>query len=110
MLLAPGWGHCVSPTVHYNVRSLTMPKQSSPAGFRGVFRTDDDARAVYSEAAGIGRAMPLAVAVPVDVDDLVTLVRWAAANQIPLIPRGSGSSMPGGAIGHGAVVDVSRWR
>jgi FAD/FMN-containing dehydrogenase len=87
-----------------------MPKQSSPANFRGVFRADDDARAVYSEAAGIGRAVPLAVAVPADVDDLVGLVRWAAANQIPLIPRGSGSSMPGGAIGHGVIVDLSRWR
>jgi hypothetical protein len=27
----------------------------SPPGFRGVFRSDDDARAVYAEAAGIAR-------------------------------------------------------
>jgi FAD/FMN-containing dehydrogenase len=81
-----------------------------PSAFRGTFRTDDDARAVYSEAAGIGRALPLGVAVPVDPDDLVVLVRWAAAETIPMIPRGSGSSMPGGAIGDGLIVDLSRWR
>jgi len=80
-----------------------------PAAFRGVFRTDDVALAVYSEAAGIARVPPRAIAVPVDVDDLSALVRWANEAGVPLIPRGSGSSMPGGAIGDGVVVDVSRW-
>src|SRR5437773_12018628 len=81
-----------------------------PPGFRGVFRTDDDARAVYSEAAGIGRAIPAGVAVPIDPDDVGTLVRWAHAEHRALIPRGSGSSMAGGAIGNGIVVDLSRLR
>ena len=83
---------------------------AAPAGFRGAFRVDDEARAVYSEAAGIGRMMPRAVAVPVDVDDLSLLARWAAETQTPLLPRGSGSSMPGGAIGDCVIVDLSRWR
>ena len=77
-------------------------------GFRGYFREDDLARAVYSEAAGIGRAIPSAVAVPVDADDVVVLVKWAAQTGTSLIPRGSGSSMAGGAIGAGVVVDLSR--
>src|SRR5215212_6618823 len=81
-----------------------------PAAFRGTFRTDEDALAVYSEAAGIMRIRPRAIAVPLDPDDLSTLARWAAAERVPLIPRGSGSSMPGGAIGDGVIVDVSRWR
>ena len=81
-----------------------------PAGFRGAFRADDDARAVYSESAGIGRAWPRAIAVPADVDDLSTLVVWANDTGTPLIPRGSGSSMPNGAIGDGVIVDLSRWR
>jgi FAD/FMN-containing dehydrogenase len=83
---------------------------SAPAGFRGAFRADDDARAVYSEAAGIERIWPLAVAVPLDETDLTTLVTWASATSMPLIPRGSGSSMSGGAIGDGVIVDLSRWR
>ncbi|HEY8831818.1 MAG TPA: FAD-binding oxidoreductase [Gemmatimonadaceae bacterium] len=80
----------------------------SPPGFRGTFREDDLARAVYSEAAGIARVIPTAVAVPVDADDVVTLVRWAAETRTSLIPRGSGSSMSGGAIGTGVIVDLSR--
>ncbi len=73
-----------------------------------MFRADDDARCVYAEAAGIQRIMPLAVAVPADGADVVTLVRWARDSGTPLVPRGSGSSMAGGAIGDGVVVDLSR--
>jgi len=87
-----------------------MTTLSAPTGFRGLFRVDDEARAVYSESAGIGQSIPRAVAVPVDPDDLVTLVKWAGEGRVPLIPRGSGSSMPNGAIGDGVIVDLSRWR
>ena len=83
---------------------------SPPPGYRGLFRTDEDARAVYSEAAGIARIMPRAVAVPWDEADVASLVRWARKNAMPLIPRGSGSSMGGGAIGDGVIVDLSRLR
>ena len=80
----------------------------TPPGFRGTFREDELARAIYSEAAGIARAIPTAVAVPVDAEDVISLVRWAAGTGTSLIPRGSGSSMSGGAIGNGVIVDLSR--
>jgi FAD/FMN-containing dehydrogenase len=79
-----------------------------PDGFRGVFRDDDSARAVYAEGAGIAQAMPAAVAVPVDADDVAALVRWAAGSGTALIARGSGSGMAGGAVGTGVIVDLSR--
>lgn len=79
-----------------------------PAGFRGIFTTDEIALSVYSEAAGISRIMPRAVAVPLDADDVQTLLRWSARERIPVIPRGSGSSMSGGAIGDGIILDLSR--
>jgi len=85
----------------------TVAALSRPDGFRGVFRDDIDARAAYSEAAGIGRIIPRAVAVPVDADDVVTLVLWAREQSLSLVPRGSGSSMQGGAIGPGVIVDLS---
>lgn len=89
-----------------------MPNASlqPPPEFRGLFRQDATARAVYSEAAGIGQIVPLGVAVPRDADDLATLVRWAARTGTALVPRGSGSSMASGAIGDGVIVDLSRLR
>ena len=85
-----------------------MAHSPSSAGFRGTFREDLPARAVYSEAAGIARILPRAVAVPADPEDASALVRWASETGTPLVPRGSGSSMSGGAIGEGVVVDLSR--
>lgn len=78
----------------------------APAGFRGTFREDAEACAVYAEAAGVGRLVPRAVAVPADADDLVTLVRWARTARVPLTARGAGSSMAGGALGDGVIVDL----
>ncbi|MCU0620073.1 MAG: FAD-binding oxidoreductase [Gemmatimonadales bacterium] len=74
---------------------------------RGEFRTDVRARAAYSEGAGIHRIVPAAVARPADVDDLAALVRWAATERVALVPRGAGSSMGGGSVGPGVVVDLT---
>jgi FAD/FMN-containing dehydrogenase len=93
-----------------NEQSIFERLPSPPPGYRGLFRTDTDARAVYSEAAGIARIVPRAVAVPADEADVASLVRWAQRNATPLIPRGSGSSMGGGALGDGVIVDLSRLR
>ena len=81
-----------------------------PTGFRGTFRDDELARAVYSEGAGIARVLPKAVAVPADADDVSALVIWARETKTPLIPRGSGSGMAGGAVGDGVIVDLSQLR
>ena len=81
-----------------------------PPDFRGVFRVDDEARAVYSESAGIMRVVPLAVAVPQDASAVQCLCTWATAHGVPLIARGSGSSMSGAAVGAGVVVDTHRLR
>jgi FAD/FMN-containing dehydrogenase len=78
-----------------------------PPAIRGLFRTDQRARAAYAEGAGIYRILPQAVCVPTDRDDLASLVHWAAAHGARLIPRGAGSGMGGGNVGDGVVVDLT---
>ncbi len=63
---------------------------------------------MYAEGAGIARQIPSAVAVPRDADDVVALAIWANRTRTPLVPRGSGSGMAGGAVGSGVIVDLSR--
>jgi FAD/FMN-containing dehydrogenase len=75
---------------------------------RGIYRTDPRARAAYAEGAGIYRIVPQAVALPADLPDLQTLVRWAAEHRVPLTPRGAGSGMGGGNVGAGVLVDLTR--
>jgi FAD/FMN-containing dehydrogenase len=69
--------------------------------------TDERIRAAYSEGAGIYRIVPAGVARPHGVEELQRLMRWAADTGTPLVPRGSGSGMPGGAVGRSVLVDLS---
>src|SRR4051794_24295479 len=79
-----------------------------PPDIKGVYRDDSRARAAYAEGAGIYRILPRAVCRPADQQDLVVLIRWAAARGVPLIPRGAGSAMGGGNVGDGVIVDLTR--
>jgi FAD/FMN-containing dehydrogenase len=79
-----------------------------PPAIRGIYRTDQRARAAYSEGAGIYRILPQAVCLPADLDDLRLAVCWAADHRVPLIPRGAGSAMGGGNVGDGVVLDLTR--
>jgi FAD/FMN-containing dehydrogenase len=79
-----------------------------PPAIRGLFRTDFRARSAYAEGAGIYRIVPLAVCVPAGRDDLASLMHWAAAHRVALVPRGAGSAMGGGNVGEGVVVDLTQ--
>lgn len=72
------------------------------------WRTDLPARAVYSEGAGIARVLPRAACVARSADEVPAIVREARERGVPLIPRGSGSGMPGGSVGDGVILDLSR--
>jgi FAD/FMN-containing dehydrogenase/Fe-S oxidoreductase len=75
---------------------------------KGELLCDDVTRILYSTDASIFQVQPLGVAVPQDEEDVQTLVRYAAENHVPLIPRGAGSGVAGESLGAGLVVDLSR--
>lgn len=78
----------------------------SPDHFRGLFHLREADRSPFAGASGILYALPDAVAVPADAEDVCTLVRWAADSGTPLVPRGAGTGMPGGNVGRGVLVDL----
>jgi FAD/FMN-containing dehydrogenase len=85
--------------------SVLLPADP-PRDFRGEWTVDEERRGAYAEHAGILRALPVAVAVPEDADDVAALTRWAAEHGIALVPRAAGTGMPGGNIGPGIAVDL----
>ncbi len=60
----------------------------------------------------IGNTLPDAVVQPESEAELVELVRWAAANNVPLTPRGKATSGYGGVlpVKKGMVVDFYRMK
>ncbi len=81
---------------------------SIPGGFRGELLDASEATAPWAGAAGPYRHRPRGVALPRDGEDVSHLVRWAGAEGVALVPRGGGTGMPGGNVGGGVVVDLSR--
>ena len=51
------------------------------------------------ETAYLKAGLPLAVALPTTTDEVAALVRLAAEHRIPIVPRGAGSGLSGGAAG-----------
>ncbi len=73
----------------------------------GDLHTDSVLRKLYATDASAYREIPLGVALPESEKDLKTIVRFAYANSIPLIPRAAGTSLAGQVVGNGLVVDIS---
>src|SRR5690349_10416534 len=76
--------------------------------FAGDLRVDSASKALYSTDASIYQIEPLGVAIPKTQDDLQATVELAAKYRVPILPRGSGSSLGGQAIGEALILDCSR--
>ena len=79
-----------------------------PDLLEGEIRTDAVTTALYSTDASLYEIEPTAVALPQSTADVEILAAWASDNNVPLIPRGAGTGLAGGALGSGIVVDFSR--
>ncbi len=71
-------------------------------------RTDDYSRVLYSTDASIYQVEPYAVLLPRTLEDVHAAVEVAAAHQLPLLARASGSSLAGQAVNEALVIDMSR--
>ena len=75
----------------------------------GDLRTDAITRTLYSTDASIYQITPRGVFIPQNQDDLHAAVELASKYQIPILPRGSGSSLAGQAVGDALILDFSRY-
>jgi FAD/FMN-containing dehydrogenase/Fe-S oxidoreductase len=76
---------------------------------RGDVEFDDITRYLYATDAGLNQVLPLGVVSPRDTDDVVRLVGYCAERGLPLVARGMGSGLAGGAVGAGIQVDFTRY-
>ena len=77
--------------------------------FIGDIRLDLASRILYSTDASMYQIEPQGVAFPKNQEDLHAAVELAAKYKIPILPRGSGTSLAGQAIGDSLILDCSRW-
>jgi glycolate oxidase subunit GlcD len=59
----------------------------------------------YEIDAGMDRGVPDAVAFPRSAADVAAIVHWAGANGVPIVARGAGTGLSGGAVAaHGGLI------
>ncbi|MDQ1654436.1 MAG: hypothetical protein QOI35_3636 [Cryptosporangiaceae bacterium] len=79
------------------------------ANMRGDVGFGTAARALYAADASNYRHVPLGVVQPRTAADAAAAVAICRDHQVPVTPRGGGTSVAGNAIGEGVVLDTSRY-
>lgn len=79
------------------------------AQVKGEVRFDKTTRMLYSTDASLYQIQPVGVVIPKDADDVQATVEIAARHHVPVLPRGSGSSLAGQAIGAAIIIDFSKY-
>ena len=65
---------------------------------------DDLTRQMYATDASVYQVTPLGVAYPRDARETSEVMAACAAADIPMIPRGAGSGLAGGALGEALIL------
>jgi glycolate oxidase len=68
---------------------------------------EEDTRPYECDGLTIYRQLPMVVALPETEEQLVGIVRVCAQRQVPIVPRGAGTGLSGGALPHGRGVLLS---
>ena len=78
--------------------------------FPGQLLTHPVDMLTYEMDAAIDRGVPEGVLFPESVEDVVKVVRWAARAGVPLVARGAGTGLSGGAVAEhgGLIIEFSR--
>ena len=74
------------------------------AAIDGAVQFDEYAQLLYATDGSIYQARPAGVVHPTGLEDVQATVEVATAHEVPLLPRGAGSSLAGQAVGPGCVV------
>ena len=95
--------------------SRTRPPSDSPTATRlrseleGEVLFDSFSRGLYSTDASIYQIEPVGVVIPKTTTDVFRALEIAKEADLPVTPRGAGTSQSGQAIGEGLVMDTSKY-
>ena len=88
--------------------SETLEQQLSNT-LAGEVRFDLYSKALYSTDASLYQIQPIGVVIPKDSQDVIKTVQIAAHRNVPVLPRGGGTSLAGQSVGEAIVLDMSKY-
>ncbi len=93
----------------YEVEKLDQLAASLQKRVDGDVRFDQYTKMLYSTDASVFQIMPLGVVLPRNEGDVQCVLEHAVEFDVPVLPRGGGSSLAGQAVGAALVMDFSRY-
>ncbi|HMW37844.1 MAG: FAD-binding protein [Saprospiraceae bacterium] len=75
----------------------------------GDLNWSDLYKGLYSTDASNYQIKPLAFAAPRDAGDVLTILKFARKHQLPILPRGGGTSLVGQTVGKAIVIDFTKY-
>ncbi|WP_226008382.1 FAD-binding and (Fe-S)-binding domain-containing protein [Natrinema salinisoli] len=75
----------------------------------GDVRFDTYTRQLYATDASAYEETPIGVVFPKSTEDVASVVSYCADHEIPVLPRGGGTSLAGQAVNEAVVLDFSRY-
>ncbi|MFF2328344.1 MULTISPECIES: FAD-binding and (Fe-S)-binding domain-containing protein [unclassified Streptomyces] len=93
---------------HRSPAERTALARALGATVRGEVDFGPTARALTTMDASNYRRVPLGVVTPRDADDVAAALAVCRAHEVPVVPRGGGTSIAGQATGTGVVLDLTR--
>ena len=87
---------------------MTLQRELESA-IDGEVRFDKISRALYSTDASVYQIEPLGVVIPKSAEAVIRAVTIAAKHEVPITPRGGGTSQAGQSIGAGLLLDTSKY-
>lgn len=75
----------------------------------GEVLLDDLSRTIYSSGASLYSVRPLGIVTPRSKTDVVNVVEFASQHNVPVTPRGGGTSRAGNEVGEGLLLDFSKY-
>ena len=70
---------------------------------------DPFSRGLYSTDASIYQIQPIGIVIPRNHEDVVRSLQIAAEHEVPVIPRGAGTSQGGQVLGRALIIDTSKY-
>jgi FAD/FMN-containing dehydrogenase/Fe-S oxidoreductase len=80
-----------------------------PLMLNGEVYFDQSTLALYSTDASMYQMLPSMVTVPKNIDDVKKIVDFARKNKLPILPRGSATSLAGQTVNTGVVIDFTKY-
>lgn len=98
--------HIIPKTSFREMRDL---EHSLKRRLKGDVRFDIHSRVLYSTDASIYQMMPIGVVVPRTREDVLATIEMAHERNVPILPRGAGTSQAGQAVNNALVIDFTRY-